>query len=47
MIGEFGNDEKLSPLVAARKDLPEELRPFLDAYKPEPKEQVSRVIKAR
>jgi uncharacterized protein (DUF2336 family) len=45
LIGECGNDAKLGPLVAARKDLPEELRPFLDAYQSE-KPQASKVIRA-
>ena len=45
LIGECGNDPKLSPLVAGRKDLPEEMRPFLDAYMPKGKAQAPRLIK--
>lgn len=37
MIGDCGTDAKLGPMLAERKDLPEELRPFLDAYKPKAK----------
>jgi uncharacterized protein (DUF2336 family) len=37
LIGECENDAALSGLLASRKDLPEELRPFLDAYKPKVK----------
>ena len=44
MIGDCGTDAKLGPLVAERKDMPEELRPFLDFYKAQPK-QAPRLIK--
>ena len=47
LIGESGNDPKLGTLIEERKDLPEELRPFLDAYKPKSgKPQGPRVIKS-
>lgn len=37
LIGECENDASLCALLGNRKDLPEELRPFLDAYKPKGK----------
>ncbi len=47
LIGDSGTDPKLGTLVAARKDVPEELRPFLDAYKPKNgKPQSPRLIKS-
>jgi uncharacterized protein (DUF2336 family) len=42
LIGECTNDAQLGNLLAARKDLPPELRPFLDAYKQENKAQEAR-----
>jgi uncharacterized protein (DUF2336 family) len=45
MIGNCGNDLKLGLLLSGRKDLPEELRPFLDTYMPQAK-PAPRVIKA-
>ncbi|MGZ5867146.1 MAG: DUF2336 domain-containing protein [Xanthobacteraceae bacterium] len=37
MIGDCGTDAKLGAMISERQDLPEELRPFLDAYKPKAK----------
>jgi uncharacterized protein (DUF2336 family) len=38
LIGECTNDAEIGNMLAARKDLPPELKPFLDAYKQEPKQ---------
>ena len=42
LIGECTSDAQISSLLAARKDLPPELRPFLDAYSQEGKAQEAR-----
>jgi len=42
LIGECTNDAQISTLLAARKDLPPELKPFLDAYTQQGKAQKAR-----
>lgn len=42
LIGECTSDAKIGNMLAERKDLPPELKPFLDAYKKEGKAQEAR-----
>jgi len=42
LIGESTGDPRIGNLLAAHKNLPPELKPFLEAYKPEPKQAEAR-----